>query len=43
MIVGAPVSQDYADLTGADGYAQGAPGAVDKVKRLMVLASSQKP
>ena len=39
MIVGAPVSQDYADLIGADGYAQSAPSAVDKAKQLMELAS----
>lgn len=40
MIVGAPVSQDYADHIGADGYAQGAASAVDKAKQLMELASS---
>jgi len=34
------VSQDYADLIGADGYAQSAPNAVDKAKQLIGVASS---
>jgi 5-methyltetrahydrofolate--homocysteine methyltransferase len=39
MIVGIPVSRYYADLIGADGYAQSAASAVDKAKQLMGLAS----
>lgn len=38
MIIGAPVSQDYADLIGAEGCAQSAANAVDKAKQLMGLA-----
>ena len=40
MIVGVPVSQNYADLIGADGYAQSAPSSVDRAKQLMGLVSS---
>lgn len=40
MIVGIPVSADYADLIGADEYAQSAANAVDKARQLMGLASS---
>jgi len=35
MIGGAPVTQDYADEIGADGYARDAASAVDKAKELM--------
>ena len=37
VIGGAPVTQDYADQIGADGYAQDASSAVDKVKELLGL------
>lgn len=37
MIGGAPVTQDYADEIGADGYAQDASSAVDKAKELLRL------
>ena len=35
IIGGAPVTQEYADNIGADGYAQDASSAVDKVKELL--------
>lgn len=35
MIGGAPVTQDYADKIGADGYAPDAASAVDKAKELL--------
>jgi len=35
MIGGAPVTQDYADEIGADGYAPDAASAVDKAKQLL--------
>jgi len=35
VIGGAPVTQEYADNIGADGYAQDASSAVDKVKELL--------
>ncbi|HDN84570.1 MAG TPA: cobalamin-binding protein, partial [Candidatus Aerophobetes bacterium] len=35
MIGGAPVTQDYADEIGADGYAPDAASAVDKAKQLI--------
>ena len=35
MVGGAPVTQEYADRIGADGYAKDAPGAVQLAKRLM--------
>ena len=35
IIGGAPVTQEYADLIGADGYAYDAPGAAKLCKRLM--------
>jgi methanogenic corrinoid protein MtbC1 len=38
MIVGTPVSQDYAEHIGADGCAQSAPSAVEKAKQFMELA-----
>ncbi len=37
VIGGAPVTQEYADDIGADGYAQDASSAVDKVKELLGL------
>lgn len=37
IIGGAPVSQDYADEIGADGYAVDAASAVDKVRELLSL------
>jgi 5-methyltetrahydrofolate--homocysteine methyltransferase len=38
MIGGAPVTQDYADEIGADGYARDAASAVDRAKELMGVA-----
>ena len=35
IIGGAPVTQDYADQIGANGYADDASSAVDKVKELL--------
>jgi len=35
MVGGAPVTQDFADTIGADGYAQDGPSAVDKAKELL--------
>lgn len=35
IVGGAPVSQDWADQIGADGYGQNAPAAVEAVKKLM--------
>lgn len=35
MVGGAPVSQEYADKIGADGYSEDAPGCVALVKKLM--------
>jgi len=37
MIGGAPVTQDYADEIGADGYAPNAASAVDKAKDLLTV------
>ena len=37
IIGGAPVTQEYADEIGADGYAQDASSAVDKAKELLEL------
>ena len=39
MIGGAPVTQEFADRIGADGYAPDAPAAVDKAKALLGTAS----
>ena len=39
MIGGAPITQNYADEIGADGYAPDAASAVDKAKELLGLAS----
>jgi 5-methyltetrahydrofolate--homocysteine methyltransferase len=38
IVGGAPVTQDYADTIGADGYAADAAGAVDVVRELMGAA-----
>ena len=38
MIGGAPVTQNYADEIGADGYARDAASAADKAKELMSIA-----
>ena len=38
LIGGAPVTQDYADEIGADGYARDAASAVDRAKELMGVA-----
>jgi 5-methyltetrahydrofolate--homocysteine methyltransferase len=35
VVGGAPVTQEFADTIGADGYAQDAPGAVAAVKRIL--------
>ena len=35
MIGGAPVTQDFADKIGADGYSEDAPGAVEKARVLL--------
>ena len=37
MIGGAPVTQEYADSIGADGYAPDSAAAVDKAKELLGL------
>ena len=39
MVGGAPVSQDFADRIGADGYAPDAVTAVDKAKELLGISS----
>jgi 5-methyltetrahydrofolate--homocysteine methyltransferase len=39
LIGGAPVSQEYADKIGADGYSDDAPGCVALVKKFEALAS----
>ena len=41
IIVGFPVSADYASRIGADEYSQSAPDAVDRAKELMGAASSE--
>jgi 5-methyltetrahydrofolate--homocysteine methyltransferase len=35
MVGGAPITQDFADAIGADGYAKDAATAVDKAKELL--------
>jgi 5-methyltetrahydrofolate--homocysteine methyltransferase len=40
LVGGAPVSQEYADKIGADGYSDDAPGCVGLVKKFMALANS---
>jgi len=42
LVGGAPVTQNYADEIGADGYARDAASAVDKAKQLMEPASSER-
>ncbi len=37
MVGGAPVTQEFSDDIGADGYAEDAPGAVNKIKQLLKL------
>jgi len=38
MVGGAPVSQEFADEIGADGYAEDAPGAVEKARALLGIS-----
>ncbi len=38
VVGGAPVTSEFADEIGADGYAEDAPGAVNKVKELLKLS-----
>jgi len=38
IIGGAPVTQEFADTIGADGYAADAPAAVDRIKELLGIA-----
>ena len=42
MVGGAPVTQDFATLIGADGYAEDASSAVDKARELLGLLKRQK-
>ena len=37
MVGGAPVTQEFADSIGADGYADDAPGAVQRVKEFLQI------
>jgi len=39
IVGGAPVTQEYADQIGADGYASNAASAVDKIRDLLLLAA----
>ena len=43
IVGGAPVSQDFADSVGANGYGDNAPIAVDICKKLVGIASDKKP
>jgi 5-methyltetrahydrofolate--homocysteine methyltransferase len=43
MVGGAPVTQEYADAVGADGYSADASSAVKKAKELIKLRRSQVP
>ena len=43
IVGGAPVSQDFADSVGANGYGDNAPIAVDICKKLVGIASDQEP
>jgi methylmalonyl-CoA mutase cobalamin-binding domain/chain len=43
MVGGAPVTQEYADVVGADGYSADASSAVKKAKELIELRRSQVP
>lgn len=40
LVGGAPVSQEYADKIGANGYSDDAPGCVELVKKFMTLLNS---
>jgi 5-methyltetrahydrofolate--homocysteine methyltransferase len=41
MVGGAPVTQEYADVVGADGYAADASTAVRKAKELIAVKRGQ--
>jgi methanogenic corrinoid protein MtbC1 len=43
MVGGAPVTQEYADAVGADGYSADASSAVKKAKELIELRRAQVP
>jgi len=43
MVGGAPVTQEYADAVGADGYSADASSAVKKAKELIALKRAQVP
>ena len=43
MVGGAPVTQEYADAVGADGYSADASSAVKKAKELIDLKRAQVP
>jgi 5-methyltetrahydrofolate--homocysteine methyltransferase len=43
MVGGAPVTQEYADAVGADGYSPDASAAVKKAKELMQLRRAEVP
>ena len=43
IVGGAPVSQDFADSVGANGYGDNAPIAVDICKKLVGIASDRQP
>jgi methanogenic corrinoid protein MtbC1 len=43
MVGGAPVTQEYADAVGADGYSADASSAVKKAKELIQLKRAQVP
>ncbi|MGO9957798.1 MAG: corrinoid protein [Solirubrobacteraceae bacterium] len=43
MVGGAPVTQEYADAVGADGYSADASSAVKKAKELIALRRAQVP
>ena len=42
MVGGAPVTQEFADEMGADGYGENAVECVDKAKELLVLLKELK-
>jgi 5-methyltetrahydrofolate--homocysteine methyltransferase len=43
MVGGAPVTQEYADAVGADGYAADASGCVKKAKALLNAKRTKVP
>ncbi|MGN6868121.1 MAG: cobalamin-binding protein, partial [Solirubrobacteraceae bacterium] len=43
MVGGAPVTQEYADAVGADGYSADASAAVKKAKELLELRREKVP